>query len=83
MSYIGPTIWNKTPDTLKLFLNKFSTIKNSHFHLQILTLKVLLLRVHNVNTSFYKHVLYYVFLPTAKVFFFFVNIQKATNTLNL
>ena len=33
MSYIGPTIWNKTPYTLKLFLYKFLTIKNSHFHL--------------------------------------------------
>ena len=64
-----------------LFKFWFSTIKNLLFHLQILISKVLLLRDHNVNTSFYKHVLCH---PTNdKSGFIFVSIQKATNTLNL
>ena len=64
-----------------LFKFWFSTIKNLLFHLQILISKVLLLRDHNVNTSFYKHVLCH---PTKdKSGFIFVSVQKATNTLNL
>ena len=59
LSYIGPTFWNKTPDTLKRTknLNTFKHDLKKYFLNEILILKVLSLRDHNVNTSFYKHVL--------------------------
>ena len=60
----------------------FSTIKNLYFYLQILILKVLLLRDHNINTSFYKHALCNP-AYNKSVSSIFVSIQKATNILNL
>ena len=58
----------------------FASIKNPHFHLQILILKLILLRDHNPNTSFYKNP---VILATTEVFFFITFVQKAMNTLNI
>ena len=69
----------------KIFLNLFlfSAIKNPYFHIWILILKVLLLKNHNGNTSFCKHVSYHPANNKSVFFIIFVNTQKATNTLDI